>query len=241
MSPGPPSARSTRPPDRDEGPDTSTSTDGDGDAVRPAATGSGIRSRAASATIRAIRGRAELLGERRVGLARGLLAGEPPAVAQLLAVARAWSQRRQPAAIADEDRHGPVAGLTFGVGPADVGGAYEHGTAVGRNQPIRQPQRGQAVTRRRRQLGAEQILAEAGDLRDQLGRPAFVVGRRDRREQQRGRRGEPFAAQAEHGLGRERDRIVVVVSGATPPGAGRCPIGRERHRARQQLRAHRVT
>ena len=217
VSPGPPSARSTRPPDREEGPVTSTSTDRAGEPP-PTGAGSGIRSRAASATSRAIRAAPSSSVNEASASRADFSPASAPAVAQLLAVARAWRQRRQPAAIADQDRHGPVAGLTFGVGPADVSGAHEHGAAIGRNQRIRQPQRGQAVARRRRQLGAEQSVAEAGDLRDQLGRPAFVVRRRDRREQQRGRRRQPFAAQAEHGLGRERHRVVVVVSGgATPP------------------------
>jgi hypothetical protein len=58
-----------------------------------------------------------------------------------------------------------------------MGTADEHGPAVGRDERIREPERGQAIARGRRQLGAEQIVAEAGDLRDHLGRSTFVVGR----------------------------------------------------------------
>ena len=153
-SPGPPRARSARPATRATGP-----------------TSEG----ASSPHSRGDPRQAGAPDEARVALGARGLAGEAPAVAELLRPGRAGPEGRNAAVRGEQERHGAVARVPLAA--RAVGGADEDGRTLGRGERRREADGGEAVTQRRGQLERHDVPGETGQLGERLHAAALVVGR----------------------------------------------------------------
>ena len=236
VSPGPPSARSTRAGRARRRPGRPARRPTAPAMLRRPPPARESAPAAASATSRAIRdGPSSSVNDGSASRAR-LLAGQPPAVAQLLAVARARRQCRQrrrarrPEAPPPRPRHRVRrrTGRTWAR-------AHEHGAAVGRDERVGEPQRREPVARRRGQLGAEQVAHRGRRSPRSAGpMPPSSYGGETEANSNAAGAGSAFARQRQHRLGRERHRILVVRErrSAAPRVVGTRSAG-QRHRTRE--------
>jgi hypothetical protein len=90
--------------------------------------------------------RAELVRERSVGVAWPCIAGQPPALSQLLGVGAARAQAGDAPGVLKDQGNGAVAGVALAL-PPDVRGGDEHRTVPRRAERDRESHGGEAIPR----------------------------------------------------------------------------------------------